>query len=252
MSGIVVIDGLDAQQGEVAFVLLGRPDLPGHDGPGAQAEPANLARRDVDVVGAGQVIVIGAAQEAEAVGQDFERAFAEHQAVLLDAFLEDLEDQILLFETGIVGKALVLGPRQELRHGHLLQFGDVRGAALDLLVAVVGLLVEAVGPVGRGDLRHGSRRQMPARGRGAAGAVGGSAGCWGRRPRRVAAAAGVAVVHVLVVIAGGLIARTRRRTHGISFFSALGFWHDEILLSTCGLRATRSGRCGVRQIRGRL
>ena len=62
---------------------------------GAQAETANLARRDVDVVGAGQIVVIGAAQEAEAVGQDFERAFAEHQAVLLDALLEDLEDQVL-------------------------------------------------------------------------------------------------------------------------------------------------------------
>ena len=100
--GIVVVDRLDAEQGEVAFVLLGRANLPGDDGAGAQAETANLARRDVDVVGAGEIVVVGAAQEAEAVGQDFERAFAEHQAVLLDPLLEDLEDQVLLLQAAYI------------------------------------------------------------------------------------------------------------------------------------------------------
>ena len=33
---------------------------------------------------------------------------------------------------------------EQLRHGHLLQFADVRAAALDLLVAVVDLRVEAL------------------------------------------------------------------------------------------------------------
>ena len=41
-------------------------------------------------------MVVGAAEEAEAVGQDFERALAEHQAVELHPLLEDLEDQVLL------------------------------------------------------------------------------------------------------------------------------------------------------------
>ena len=128
--------------------------------------------------GHGQIVVIGAAQEAEAVGQDFERALAEHQAVLLDAFLEDLEDEILLLETGIVAESFVPGARQQLRHGHLLQFGDVRGAAFDLLIAEVGLLIEAVGPVRKGGLRHGRRGgQRRRRTRGGRGRI-------GRRRRR--------------------------------------------------------------------
>ena len=163
--GVLVVDRLDAQQGEVALVLLGRADLAGDDGAGAQAEAADLAGRDVDVVRAGQVVVVGAAQEAEAVGQDFERALAEHQAVLLDALLEDLEDQVLLLQPGVVGEPLVLGDLEELRHGHLLQLGDVRAAALDLLVAVVGLGVEAdmflvvEAGIASGGLRAGFRRR---------------------------------------------------------------------------------------------
>ena len=107
--GVLVVDRLDAQQGEVALVLLRRADLPGDDGAGLQAEAADLARRDVDVVGAGQVVVVGAAEEAEAVGQDFERPLAEHQAVLLHPLLEDLEDQVLLLQAGVLGDVLVLG-----------------------------------------------------------------------------------------------------------------------------------------------
>ena len=90
--GIVEVDRLDAQQCEVALVLLGRPNLPSHDRPRPQAETPDLARRDVDVVGARQVVVVRAAQEAEAVGQHFQRAVAEHQAVLLDPLLENFED----------------------------------------------------------------------------------------------------------------------------------------------------------------
>ena len=88
---IVAVDRLDAQQGEVALVFLRRANLAGDRGAGAQAEAANLAGRDVDVVGAGEVVVVGAAEEAEAVGQDFQRALAEHQAVELHPLLEDLK-----------------------------------------------------------------------------------------------------------------------------------------------------------------
>ena len=50
---------------------------PGHGVAGVQVELADLRRRDVDVVGAGQVVVVGRAQEAEAVGQRLEHAFGE-------------------------------------------------------------------------------------------------------------------------------------------------------------------------------
>ena len=91
----------------------------------------------------GEIIGLGTAQETEPVGQDFERAFAEHQAVLLDAFLQDLEDQVLLLEAAVIDQLLRLGDVEELRNRHLLQFGDVRGAAFDLLVAAIGFRIEA-------------------------------------------------------------------------------------------------------------
>ena len=165
---VLVVDRLDAQQGEVALVLLGRPDLAGDDRAGPQAEAADLAGRDVDVVGAGEVVVVGAAEEAEAVGQDLERALAEHQAVLLDPLLEDLEDQVLLLQAGVLGEALGLGRAEELRHRHLLQLGDVGLAALDLLVAVVDRgVAEDVLVVVVGELRRGRRRRSARRAGGA-------------------------------------------------------------------------------------
>ncbi len=42
--GILIVDRLDAEQGEVALVLLGRANLAGDDGAGPQAEAADLRR----------------------------------------------------------------------------------------------------------------------------------------------------------------------------------------------------------------
>jgi hypothetical protein len=73
---------------------------------GAQAEPANLRRADVDVIGARQIAVLRAAQEPEPVGQDLEHALAVHHPGLVDALLEYLEDQVLLLQTAVVFEAL--------------------------------------------------------------------------------------------------------------------------------------------------
>ncbi len=74
------VDRLDLQEGEVALALLGRADLALDRITRAQVESADLRRRHVDVVGAGQVVVVGRAQEAEAVGQDLEHALGEDRA----------------------------------------------------------------------------------------------------------------------------------------------------------------------------
>ena len=65
---------------------------------GVQIETADLRRRDVDVVGAGQVVRLGRAQEAEAVGQDFEHAGAADAFALLGLLLEQGEDQVMFAE----------------------------------------------------------------------------------------------------------------------------------------------------------
>ena len=66
--GIVVVNRLDAQQREVALVLFRRADGAGHNAAVSQAEASDLTRRDIDVVRAGEVMVIGTAEKAEPVG----------------------------------------------------------------------------------------------------------------------------------------------------------------------------------------
>ena len=125
--GRLEVDGVDLDQREVALAFLGRADLAGDGVAGAQVEAADLRRRDVDVVGAGQVVVLGRAQEAEAVGQAFEHAFGEDEAALLGLRLQDLEDQLLLAQTGGAGDAQVLGDLVELLDAHVLQLDQVEG-----------------------------------------------------------------------------------------------------------------------------
>ena len=79
--GRLEVDRLDPQQREVALALLGRPDLAADRVAGAQVEAPDLRRRDVDVVGARQVVLVRRAQEAVAVGQDLEHALGEDLAV---------------------------------------------------------------------------------------------------------------------------------------------------------------------------
>ena len=70
-------------------------------------------------------MVVGAPQKPEPVGQNLERPFAEHQPVELRPLFQDPEDQVLLFQAGVVHQPLGPGRRQQLLHRHPLQFGDV-------------------------------------------------------------------------------------------------------------------------------
>ncbi len=70
----------------------GRTDLSADGVAGFQVELADLRGRDINVVGTGQVVVIGRAQESVAVGQDFEDAFGEDVAFFFALGLEDFED----------------------------------------------------------------------------------------------------------------------------------------------------------------
>ncbi len=77
--GLAVVDGVDADEGEEALPLFRRADLAVDGVAFLEAEPLDLRGRDVDVVGGGEVVELGRAEEAVAVGQDFEHAdLAEH------------------------------------------------------------------------------------------------------------------------------------------------------------------------------
>ena len=84
-----------------------------------QVEAAHLAGADVNVIRAGQIGSVRGAQEAEAVRQHFQRAFAEDAFAFLRLILQQGEDQVLLAHA--VGIVDLIGG------GHFHQFGDVFG-----------------------------------------------------------------------------------------------------------------------------
>jgi hypothetical protein len=97
--GRFAVDLVDLDQGEVTLAFLGRADLAFDGVAGVQVEAAHLARADVDVVGAGEVGLFRRAQEAEAVGQDFEDAVAEDGFALLGLVFQQGIDQFLLAQS---------------------------------------------------------------------------------------------------------------------------------------------------------
>ena len=84
---------------------------------GFEIEFANLRRRDIDVVGAGQVIVVRRTKKSIAIGQDFEHAFGKDVAFFFALGLKDLEDQVLFAEAA--------GARDFQGARNTAQFSDV-------------------------------------------------------------------------------------------------------------------------------
>src|SRR5208337_57840 len=72
--GVLKIDSFNLDEGEVALAVLGRADLAGDGVAGTQVEFANLRWGDVDVVGAGEIVIFRCAEEAEAVRQALQNA----------------------------------------------------------------------------------------------------------------------------------------------------------------------------------
>src|SRR5690606_3217926 len=106
---------------------------------------ADLAGRDVDVVGAGQVAGVGRAQEAEAVRQDLQHALADDVAGA-GQHPEQLEGDVLLARARhALGDAEFLGHLHQLVRRLALQVGEadrrqlraVRVRRLGVLVLVV-------------------------------------------------------------------------------------------------------------------
>ena len=96
---------------------MGRTNLAADGVTGLEIELADLRGRDIDVIGPGKVVVIGRAEKAIAVRQNFKHAFGEDVAFFFALRLEDLKDQILLAQTA--------GPGQIQRSGDLGQLGNI-------------------------------------------------------------------------------------------------------------------------------
>ena len=115
--GRLEVDGFDLDQREIFLALVRRTYLAADGVAGLEIELADLRRRDVNVVRAGQIVVIGRAEEAVAVGQDFKHALGEDVAFFFALRLEDLEDQVLLAQAASAG--------QVQRSGDLGQLGNI-------------------------------------------------------------------------------------------------------------------------------
>src|SRR5262249_7275451 len=120
--GRLEVDRLDLQQREVPLGVLRWAHLTGDRVAGAQVEPPDLGRRHVNVVRAGEVIVVRRSQEAESVRKDLQHAFREDETIALRLALQDLEDQLLLAEPA--------EPLNTELLGHVVQVGD--GLVLEL------------------------------------------------------------------------------------------------------------------------
>ena len=117
--GVVAVDAVEVDQREIAFVVFRHAHRAFDGVAGVQVEAADLVGGDVDVVGAGEVGGVRAAQKAEAVGQDFERAGAVEVFALHHQLADDGEDKILFAQAVGVFDAEFFGLGE--------QFGDVLG-----------------------------------------------------------------------------------------------------------------------------
>ena len=82
---------------------------------------ADLRGRDIDVVGTGEIIGVGRAQEAEAVLQHLDDALADDLDVAAGELLQNREQQFLLAQERGVLDFMLLGESEEFGGGLGLQ-----------------------------------------------------------------------------------------------------------------------------------
>ena len=125
---LAAVHRLHLQQREVALPLLRRADLARHRVTRAQVESLDLRRRDVDVVGAVEVVPVLAAQESVSLGQDLEHAFADERLRSVEQLLLDPEDEILAPERVVRRDVELIRHVVQLRHRPSLELSDVHEA----------------------------------------------------------------------------------------------------------------------------
>jgi hypothetical protein len=101
--GRLEVDRLDLHQREIFLAFVRRPHVAVDGIAGFQVEFANLRRGNIDVVGAGQIVVISGAEKAVAVRQNFQDAFSENVAFLFALRLKNPVNQVLLAEAAGTG-----------------------------------------------------------------------------------------------------------------------------------------------------
>ena len=123
--GALEIDRLHPKQGEVPLPVLGRAHLARDRVARAKVESFDLRGGDINVIRTWQVVVVGRAEEAVALGEDLEDPLREDQPVLLGLSFEDLEDQLLLSQAARALNAERVGQLHQFRNRAALELDDV-------------------------------------------------------------------------------------------------------------------------------
>src|SRR5207237_2036786 len=89
---------------KIFFTFMRRTHLAADSVAGFQVEFADLRRRNVNVVGAGKVVVVRRTQEAVTVRQDFQHSFSKDVSFFFALGLQDFEDEVLLAQAAGAGK----------------------------------------------------------------------------------------------------------------------------------------------------
>src|SRR5262245_24917988 len=158
--GVLEIDGVDLEQRVIALAVFRAPDLAFDGIAGAETEAPDLRRRHVDVVGAGEIVRVGRAEEADAVLENFHDAGAGGLDVARRALLQNREAEILLAHGARVLDLNLFGEAQELRRRFRLQILQLHFLHARLLQRGNGLKWFKFRAGGGAALREGGRK-MP-------------------------------------------------------------------------------------------
>ncbi|MNF86063.1 hypothetical protein D3C84_684860 [compost metagenome] len=121
----VEVDRVDLEQREVTLAFFRRADLANDGVTGAQVEATDLARRDVDIVRAGEIGGVCRAEEAEAVLENLQHAITGDFLTAFCMLLQQGENHILLARTGHIFYAHLFGHFEQIGNRLLLEFSQV-------------------------------------------------------------------------------------------------------------------------------
>src|SRR5450830_756260 len=123
--GTIEVDRVDLEQGEITLAFLRRADLANDGVTGAQVEATDLARRDIDIVWAGEIGSVRRAEEAEAVLENLQHAITGNFLAAFRVLFEQGENHILLARTGHIFYAHLFGQLEQVGNRLLLEFSQI-------------------------------------------------------------------------------------------------------------------------------
>ena len=121
------VDLVQLGQGKVALAVFGNAHFAFDHVARVQIEAAHLARADVDVIGAGGVAGVRAAQKAKSIGQYLEHTIGKDLFTGFGALFDDGKHQLLLAHAACVLDFECVGLLQEFGHMECLEFVQMHG-----------------------------------------------------------------------------------------------------------------------------